>query len=134
MSKDALLKWFKSNFENVNSDKTIMSYMSNIFVNLGLVQFVDKVYRVTPVAENLLQNPSKTGVYELMKARIFGIEEAVSLVENSTEPISDSDLCNYLVENYNVGWSTSAQASFRLLWLWNLGKIQRNEDGKYVKM
>lgn len=134
MSKDALLKWFKSNFENVNSDKTIMSYMSNIFANLGLVQFVDKVYRVTPVAENLLQNPSKTGVYELMKARIFGIEETVSLVENSAEPISDGDLCNYLVENYNVGWSTNAQASFRLLWLWNLGKIQRNEDGKYSKI
>ena len=113
MSKDVLLKWFKSNFENVNSDKTIMSYMSNIFANLGLVQFVNKVYRVTPVAENLLQNPSKASVYGLMKARIFGIEEAVSLVENSTEPISDSDLCNYLVENYNVGWSTSAQASFR---------------------
>ena len=28
---------------------------------------------------------------------------------------------------------TNTQASFRLLWLWNLDKIKRNEDGKYVK-
>ena len=68
-----------------------------------------------------------------MKDRIFGIEEAMSLIENSSEPISDKDLSNYFVDNYNVGWTTNAQASFRLLWLWNLEKIQRTEDGKYTK-
>lgn len=134
MSKDALIKWFKTRFENVNSDKTIMSYMSNIFANLGLVQFAGKSYKLTDLAEELLVNPSKEKVFDIMKERIFGIEEAISLFESSGEPVSDKDLCDYLVENYNVNWSTNAQASFRLLWLWNLDKVKRNEDGKYEKI
>lgn len=133
MSKESLIKWFKTHFENVCSDKTIMSYMSNIFANLALVQFVGKTYRLTSEAESLLKNPSKEKVFEIMKDRIFGIDETLSLIENSSEPVSDKDLCDYLVENFNVNWTTNAQASFRLLWLWNLEKIQRTENGKYFK-
>lgn len=134
MTKETLVKWFKNNFESVNSDKTIASYMSNIFSNLGLVQFVDKKYKLTSVAESLMENPSKEFVFNLMSERIFGIDEAMSLIESSVEAISDFDLRTYLVDNFNVDWSTNAQASFRLLWLWNLGKIQRNEDGRYSKL
>ncbi len=133
LSKEALIKWFKNHFENVNSDKTITSYMRNIFANLGLAQLVNKSFKLTSTAEELLKAPSKAKVFEIMKDRIFGIEEAMSLIENSSEPISDKDLSNYFVDNYNVGWTTNAQASFRLLWLWNLEKIQRTEDGKYTK-
>ena len=110
-----------------------MSYMSNIFANLALVQFVGKTYRLTSDAENLLKNPSKEKVFEIMKDRIFGVDETLSLIENSSEPVSDKDLCDYLVENFNVNWTTNAQASFRLLWLWNLEKILRTENGKYFK-
>lgn len=134
MSKETLIKWFKTRFENVNSDKTIMSYMSNIFANLGLVQFAGKSYKLTALAEELLVKPSKEKVFDIIKERIFGIEEAMSLFETSAEPVSDKDLCDYLVENYNVNWTTNAQASFRLLWLWNLDKVKRNEDGKYEKI
>ncbi len=96
--------------------------MRNVFLNLGLVQLVDKKYKLTPAAESLLKNPSKEAVFEILNERIFGIEEAMSLIETSETPISENDL-----------WNTNAQASFRLLWLWNLEKIQRTEDGKYTK-
>lgn len=134
MSKESLTKWFKTRFDNVNSDKTISSYMHNIFANLGFVQFVGKIYKLTSSAEDLLAAPSKEKVLEIMKEKIFGVEEALSLIESTNEPISDKDLCDYLVENFNVNWTTNAQASFRLLWLWNLGVIQRNENGKYSKI
>lgn len=117
----------------MNSDNTIASYMRNVFLNLGLVQLVDKKYKLTPAAESLLKNPSKEAVFEILNERIFGIEEALSLIETSETPISESDLRMYLVDNYDVDWNTNAQASFRLLWLWNLEKIQRTEDGKYTK-
>lgn len=117
----------------MNSDNTIASYMRNVFLNLGLVQLVDKKYKLTPAAESLLKNPSKESVFEILNERIFGIEEALSLIETSETPISENDLRMYLVDNYDVDWNTNAQASFRLLWLWNLGKIQRTEDGKYTK-
>ncbi len=76
----------------------------------------------------------KDAAFEILNERIFGIDEAMSLIESSVEAISDFDLRTYLVDNFNVDWSTNAQASFRLLWLWNLGKIQRNEDGRYSKL
>lgn len=131
MSKASIIKWFKNTFENVNSDKTITSYMSTVFSNLGLVVYQKDSYGLTKIAEDLLVAPTKEKVYDLFKKRIFGIEETLSFVESSDEPVSESNLYGYLQENYNVGWSTSTQASFRLLWLWNLGKIKRLENGKY---
>ncbi len=134
MSKKAIVQWFKSTYENVNSDKTIASYMNTVFSNLDLITCVKDSYRLTKTAEDLLAAPTKEKVFELFKAKIFGIEETLSFVESSDEPVTDSDLCSYLLENYDVKWSTNAQASFRLLWLWNLGKIQRDENGKYCKL
>lgn len=131
LSKDAMAKWFKDRYDSVNSEKTIASYMSSIFQNLGLVQFAEKKYTLTPSAVSFLENPSKDAAFEILNERIFGIEETLSFVENSENPVTDSDIRSYLIDNFNVDWSTNAQASFRLLWLWNLGKIQRNEDGKY---
>lgn len=133
MTKDSFVKWFKKQFDSVSSDKTVTSYISNIFSNLGLVQRMDKVYKLTPVAESLLNAPSKEAVFDILKNRIFGIEETLSLIESSDSPVSESDVRTYLVENFDVDWETNTQASFRLLWLWNLDKIKRNEDGKYVK-
>ena len=126
-----MAKWFKDRYDSVNSEKTIASYMSSIFQNLGLVQFAEKKYKLTPSAVSFLENPSKDAAFEILNERIFGIEETLSFVENSENPVTDSDIRSYLIDNFNVDWSTNAQASFRLLWLWNLGKIQRNEDGRY---
>lgn len=131
LSKDAMAKWFKDRYDSVNSEKTIASYMSSIFQNLGLVQFAEKKYKLTLSAVSFLENPSKDAAFEILNERIFGIEETLSFVENSENPVTDSEIRSYLIDNFNVDWSTNAQASFRLLWLWNLGKIQRNEDGKY---
>lgn len=86
---------------------------------------------MTLSAVSFLENPSKDAAFEILNERIFGIEETLSFVENSENPVTDSEIRSYLIDNFNVDWSTNAQASFRLLWLWNLGKIQRNEDGKY---
>ena len=68
-----------------------------------------------------------------MRERIFGIDETMTFIENSSSSISESDLRQYLVDNFDVDWSTNFQALIRLLWLWNLGKIQRNEEGRYCK-
>lgn len=132
MPKKKIIEWFKKNFENVNSDRTVSSYINIVFMNLGLIQLVKNDYRLTAIADDFIRNPSKDALFEIMRNHIFGIDETMSLLENSDKPISESELNDYLTENYNVNWTTNAQSSFRLQWLWNLEKIKKNEDGKYM--
>lgn len=68
---------------------------------------------LTPAAESFLNAPSKEAVFDILKNRIFGIEETLSLIESSDSPVSENDVRTYLVKNFDIDWESNTQASFR---------------------
>ncbi len=50
-------------------------------------------------------------------------------MKTTEEVQSQQSILEYLKGNFDIEWSTFAQVNFRLIWLINLGKIQKNDDG-----
>jgi len=59
----------------------------------------------------------------------MAFEEVHQFLLSSPNPKSDQEVLEYIVENFDVNWSTLAQVNFRLLWLINIGKVEKTEDG-----
>ncbi|MNY60443.1 hypothetical protein D3C86_1969950 [compost metagenome] len=69
-------------------------------------------------------------LFETISKNIVAFEEIYQFL---IEPKSEQDILEYVVENFDANWSTLAQVNFRLLWLINLGKIERTTDGYKAK-
>lgn len=128
--KDQIFAWFKKHFDNVESDRTINGYMG-VLRGFGLCCTKDKQFELTDIAKELLKNPSKERLFEIVQERIFGIDEILEYVAQSEQPVSSKDVMDYLNNSYEINWKSPAQTNFRLLWLWNLEKIERLDTGDW---
>ncbi len=68
-------------------------------------------------------------LYETISKNILAFEEVYQFLLNSPYPKSDKEVLEYIIENFDVEWSTLAQVNFRLLWLINIGKVEKTNDG-----
>jgi len=131
-SKNDLVKWFLDNYDNVNSKKTAGGY-TNVPRSMGLIEVKNGVYSLTQDGKTYLSKNNNKVLYEIIHRNIFAIEEVMQFLTSSEEPQKEQDVLDYLTENHGVTWTTFAQVSFRLMWLINLSKIEKVDDGFVAK-
>jgi len=127
-SRDQLQEWFVKSFDSVNSYKSAASYL-NVPRNMGLIDLKDDKFILTENGEEYLQNRNADFLFHVISDNILAFEEVHQFLLNSDEPKSDQEIYEYIVENFDVEWTTLTQVSYRLLWLINLGKVEKTDNG-----
>ncbi|MEQ9218267.1 MAG: restriction endonuclease [Cyclobacteriaceae bacterium] len=127
-SREDLVNWFVSSFDNVSSKKTANGYL-NVPKNMGLIDFKDGVCFLTAAGKQYRTSKDLEFLFETISLNILAFEEVHQFLLSSPEPKSDQEVLEYIVENFDVDWSTLAQVNFRLLWLINIGKVEKTENG-----
>jgi len=128
MTKSELVHWIMKTFPQVKSEKTATGYV-NVPRAIGTTKLCDGKFVLTEDGMKVQQSRDKDILYRVLAANIFGIEEIMEFLRTNSEPQTEADVLAFLIENLGVEWSTFAQVNFRLLWLVNLGKINRIDSG-----
>ena len=131
-TKKGLIKWYLDNFENVTSEGTSQGYL-NVPKNMGLTRFENGVYNLTTDGKNYFNSKSKEQLYEITAKNILAFDDIYEYLKIYSTPLNEEEILTYLKENFDIDWETFAQVNFRLLWLVNLDKISRNDNGYSVK-
>lgn len=126
--RDELIRWFVDSFDNVSSHKTANGYL-NVPKNMGLIDFQEGICLLTDAGEEYLNTKDLKLLFRTISDNILAFEEVYQFLLSSPEPKSDQEVLEYIVENFDVEWTTLAQVNFRLLWLINIKKIEKTEDG-----
>lgn len=127
-TKESLNKWYKSNFENVNSDKSVYGYIGVPRV-MGLTYVKDGLVLLTAEGEKVFKTKDINFLFEVISNNVLAFDDIVEFLKITDEPQSEHNILEYLKENFDINWQTFAQVNFRLLWLINLGKIKKVEEG-----
>ncbi len=128
MTRTDLTKWFMRTFAQVKSEKTASSYV-NVPRAVGMTEMVDGKFRLTAAGMRIQASKDKEDLYSVFAQNILGIDEMMEFFKNAEDPQTEAEVMAFLKENLGVEWTTFAQVNFRLLWLVNLGKLTRSEDG-----
>ncbi|MFC2138126.1 restriction endonuclease [Bacteroidota bacterium] len=131
-NRENLVNWFVDSFENVNSTKTANGYL-NVPKNMGLIDFNNGICELTEAGEKYYKSKDLKLLFEIISLNILAFEEIYEFLASSSEPKSDQEILEYVIENFDVEWSTLAQVTFRLLWLINIDKIEKTDDGYIAK-
>ncbi len=127
-TKSKLINWFLESFDTVNSEKTATGYVM-VPRTMGLVDAKNGKFFLTAPGKKVLETRNLDLLYETFADNVFGIDEIVEYLETAGEPQSEEDILEFLKQNLDVEWSTFAQVNFRLIWLMNLGKMKKTQDG-----
>jgi len=126
--RSELVNWFVSSFENVSSKKTANGYL-NVPKNMGLIDFEDGNCILTEAGNKYRKSKDLEFLFMTISSNILAFEEVHQFLLSSPEPKSDQEVLEYIIENFEVEWSTLAQVNFRLLWLINIGKVEKLDEG-----
>jgi hypothetical protein len=96
---------------------------------MGLIDFINGICTLTNDGKEYLKTKNLDFLYSTISTHIIAFEEIHQFLLNSSEPKTDQEILEYVNENFDVEWSTLAQINFRLLWLINIGKIEKVENG-----
>ena len=127
-TRSKLIEWYLKNFDTVKSEKIANGYI-NVPQNMGLTVSENGKIGLTEEAEKILQNQDLGLLYDTISNNILAFDDIVEFMKTTEEAQSQNSILEYLKENFDIEWSTFAQVNFRLIWLINLGKIQKNEGG-----
>jgi HJR/Mrr/RecB family endonuclease len=127
-NRDQLVNWFVESFDNVSSKKTANGYL-NVPKNMGLIDFNDGDCILTAAGKQYHADKNLEFLFDIISTNIMAFKEVHQFLLSSPEPKSDQDVLEYIVENFDVNWSTLAQVNFRLLWLINIGKVEKTAEG-----
>ncbi len=127
-TKKGLIKWYLDNFENVTSEGTAQGYI-NVPKNMGLTRFEKGVYSLTADGEKYFTSKSKEQLYKIIAKNILAFDDIYEYLKTSSIPLNEEEILNYLKGNFDIEWTTFAQLNFRLLWLINLDKIIKSDNG-----
>ena len=128
MTKLELVRWIMTTFPQVKSEKTASGYV-NVPRAIGTTTIVDGKFILTEEGKRVQQSKDKEVLYQVFARNIMGIEEIMEFLKTDVVPQTEADVMAFLKENLGVEWTTFAQVNFRLLWLVNLGKVRRENDG-----
>ncbi len=129
----SVIEWFKEHFENVESPKTITGYLG-VLRTFGLITTQNSIVSITPEGKQFSKKPTEDALFDLINVRVFGFEEVLQFINESEVPKSEVEVKDYLVSSFDIDWKSTQQTTYRLLWLWNLKLINRNDDGKYERL
>lgn len=127
-SRKELVEWFVKSFDNVSSEKTANEYL-NVPKNMGLIDFKNGWCMLTPAGNKYKNEKNLEFLFETISNNIMAFEEVHQFLLSSPKAKSEYEILEYIVENFDVEWSTLAQVNFRLLWLINLGKVEKTDNG-----
>ncbi|MFH1965249.1 MAG: hypothetical protein ABIJ42_06860, partial [Acidobacteriota bacterium] len=127
-NKSELIEWYIRNFDTVKSEKTVNGYI-NVPRTMGLTTHEDGRVKLTKAGEEILASGDLNRLYETVSDNVFAFEEIIEFLETTDEIQTEETILEYLKENFGVEWTTSIQVLFRLIWLMNLGKVIKTEDG-----
>lgn len=128
MSKREMVGWFMRAFPQVKSEKTAAGYV-NVPRAIGMTENVNGSYTLTEAGRRIQQSHDLSDLFGVLSKNILGVEEIMELFKTAAEPQTEADVMAFLKENLGVEWTTFAQVNFRLLWLMNLGKLERTDEG-----
>ena len=77
----------------------------------------------------ILESQDLDLLYDTISKNILAFDDIVEFMKTSEEVQSEQSILVFLKENFDIEWSTFAQVNFRLIWLLNLGKIKKTNDG-----
>lgn len=131
-TKKGLTKWYISNFENVESEATTQGY---IYVpkNMGLTTLINGNYQLTESGERYLKAKSKDVLYDIIANNIMAFDDVYEYIKSSSSEVNEELILEYLKDNFDIKWTTFAQVTYRLLWLINLDKIEKVDNGYKIK-
>ena len=98
---------------------------------MGLIEFKRGKCQLTTAGAEYRVKKDLEFLFQTIAENILAFGELHQFLLSSPEPKSDQDALEYINENFDVDWSTLAQVNFRLLWLINLGKVEKTENGCY---
>lgn len=128
MTKSELSRWLMKTFDQVKSEKTAAGYV-NVPRTIGMTALIDGKFVLSEAGKGVQSTRDTELLYTVLAANVLGIQEIMELLRNDPEPQTEADVLAFLKENLGVEWTTFAQINFRLLWLMNLGKVTRTENG-----
>lgn len=70
-------------------------------------------------------------LYSTIAENILAFDSILEFIITAESPQSEQRILDFVVENFDVNWTAYAQVNFRLLWLMNLGKVEKTEEGLY---
>ena len=127
-TREALIKWYINNFNNVKSEKTANGYI-NVPRSMGLTKLINGKLVLTEEGQEILKTHDLNLLYETISNNILAFDDIVEYIKTSEEVQTEQSILEYLKENFDIEWSTFAQVNFRLLWLINLGRIKKTAEG-----
>lgn len=127
-TKEKIVNWIIKTYENVESKKTAQGY-ANVPRNMGLIEFMDGIYKLTEDGAKYLHSKDKDLLYKIISANILAFDDIYEFIKTAQKPQNEESILKFLKDNFNIDWETYAQVNFRLLWLVNLGKLRKTEDG-----
>lgn len=127
-TRQALLKWFMDEFEAVQSSKTANGYVG-VPKTMGLTLIEGGNITFTEDGAEIQRTRDLGLLYKTFSNHVFAINELMEFLKNSPEPQDEEAILEFLRENLAVEWSTYAQVNFRMLWLANMGKVKRTDEG-----
>lgn len=119
---DKITQWIISEFENVSSNSSVNGYL-NVLRNTGLIKKDVESLVLTNDGERVRTEKNKDLVFQIFSAKILVFQELFEFVRNSDAPVSEDEALDYVNENFDMKWNTTAQVKYRLLWLSNLDCI-----------
>jgi hypothetical protein len=131
-TSNELANWFLNSFDAVNSLKTCKSY-SYIPQYFRMIEFIGDQSHLTNEGKQFLRSKNKDYLFNIISESIVGFTEIMEFMRQDPEPKSENDILEYLKENLNLQWDTTAQVKFRLTWMENLGQIIRTTEGYQQK-
>jgi hypothetical protein len=122
---DDFVRWMIDTFERVNSPKSARSYIEV----LRLARVIEaRGERLVPSADGAayLASTDSEDLYSITRENIAGFDELMARLTEG--PLTVSEATALLNDALGTGWSTDAQATYRLQWLESFGKVRRVGD------
>ncbi len=127
-SRNDLIHWFVNSFDTVNSHNAAASYL-NVPRNMGLIEYKDGVFLLTEAGKKYQNTKDIEFLFETISSNLLAFKEIYQFLLDSHDAKSDQEILEYVTDNFDVEWTTLAQVTFRLLWLINLGKVEKTDEG-----
>ena len=131
-TREKLINWLLKEHDNVNSRNTAYGY-TNVPKNMGLISVVGGKVVLTKQGKEYLASKDPIMLYSVISEHILAFEEILEYLKTSGGPQNEESVLDFVNENFDVNWTTYAQVNFRLLWLMNLGLVDRDPEGYIAK-
>ncbi len=126
--REELISWLVDKYENVSSRKTAYGY-TNVPKNMGLLNLKDGKFSLSSRGREYYSSQNIELLYSIVADNILAFDDMLEFIITAASPQSEQHILEFVVENFDVNWTTYAQVNFRLMWLMNMGKIEKSNEG-----